>query len=806
MGLVRALACPYLNAGFLGRHTSESRPMPQFGMGQPVRRSEDRRFITGRGRYTDDIVLPRQAYAYILRSPHAHARIRKIDTAAAAKAPGVIGVVTGADLDRDGVGPIPCLTPIANRDGSEAKLPARKALTTDKVRHVGDSIAMVVAESLAEARDAAELIEVDYEVRPAVANTVGALDAKTPRVWDDLPSNLCFDWEVGRRKAVDAGFAKAKHRVLLKVVNNRLIVNSMEARVAIGDYQEGEERYHLYTSSQGSHSLRGVLAGAVFKVPEHRIHVVTPDVGGGFGMKLFVYPEHVLVLYAAKRFGRPVRWVGERGDAFVTDTHGRDNVTEAELALDENGKFLALRVDIVANMGAYLSLYSTFIPTGAGSAMHAGVYQTPAVVIRVQGVYTHTTPIDAYRGAGRPEAAYILERLVDHAAKQLKIDAAELRRRNFIKPEQMPFPTALDRTYDSGNFQRNMEDALKAADRAGFAKRRADALAKGKLRGFGFATYIEECGGGEGDMAELRFDSSGELTLLIGTQSSGQGHQTAYAQVVAEKLGVPFESIRMLQGDSDAVSFGRGTGGSRSLPIGGGAIARAAEKIIAKGRKIAAQKLEAAEADIEFADGVFSIAGTDRRVSITDVAKASFDSSQLPSGVDPGLDESAQFTPPASTFPNGCHVCEVEIDPDTGSVAVLRYLVVDDFGRVVNPLLLAGQVHGGIAQGVGQALLEACVYDAQSGQLVTGSFMDYCLPRADNLPAIEFDYNVELCTSNPLGIKGAGEAGAIGAPPAVINAVVDALSEYGIEHIDMPATPRRIWEAIRQARTPRAAE
>ena len=780
--------------------------MGQFGMGQPVRRSEDQRFITGRGRYTDDIALPRQTYGYILRSPHAHARIRKIDTAAAAKAPGVVGVITGADLDRDGVGPIPCLTPIVNRDGSEAKLPARKALTTDKVRHVGDSVAMVVAETLAQAKDAAELIEVDYEPLPAVADTEGALEASTPRVWDDLPSNLCFDWEVGKRKAVEAGFAKAKHRVALKVVNNRLIVNSMETRAALGDYDAGEERYHLYTSSQGSHTLRGVLAGPIFKMPEHRIRVVTPDVGGGFGMKLFVYPEHVLVLYAAKRFGRPVRWVGERADAFVTDTHGRDNVTEAELALDENGKFLALRVNIVANMGAYLSLFSTFIPTGAGSAMHAGVYQTPAVVVQVKGVYTHTTPIDAYRGAGRPEAAYIVERLVDHAATRLKLDPAELRRRNFIKPEQMPFPTALDRTYDSGNFQRNMEDALKAADRAGFAKRRADSRANGKLRGLGFATYIEECGGGEDEMAELRFDTSGEVTLLIGTQSSGQGHQTAYAQIVADKLGIPFESIRMMQGDSDVVSFGRGTGGSRSVPVGGGAIGLAAEKIVAKGRKIAAHKLEASEADIEFKDGVFSIAGTDRRMSMTEVAKAAFDSMSLPKEIDPGLDEAAHFAPPASTYPNGCHVCEVEIDPDTGITTIMRYVVVDDFGTVVNPLLLAGQVHGGIAQGVGQALLEGCVYDAQSGQLVTGSFMDYCMPRADNLPTIEFGYNVVPCTTNPLGIKGAGEAGAIGAPPAVINAIVDALGELGIEHVDMPATPQRLWETIRKARTARAAE
>ncbi len=780
--------------------------MVQFGMGQPVRRVEDQRFITGHGRYTDDMVLPRQTYAFVLRSPHAHATIRGIDTAAAAKAPGVVGVVVGADLDLDGIGAIPCVVPITNRDGTEAKLPRRKALTTDKVRHVGDSVAMVVAETLAQAKDAAELIQVDYEILPAVTESEAALGRGTPKVWDDLPGNLCFDWEVGNRAGVEAAFAKAKHKVSLKVVNNRLVVNSVEPRGAVGDYDTSEQRYHLYTSSQGSHTLRSVLSNEVLHVPEHRIHVVTPDVGGGFGMKLFLYPEHVLVLYAAKKFGRPVRWIGERSDAFLTDTHGRDNVTTADLALDDSGKFLALRVHIVANMGAYLSLYSTFIPTGAGAAMHAGVYQTPAVVVRTEGVFTHTTPIDAYRGAGRPEAAYILERLVTHAAGAMKLDPAEIRRRNFIKPEQMPFATSLDRTYDSGNFQKNMEDALKAADYQGFPARRAASRAKGKLRGFGFATYIEECGGGDDEMAEIRFDAGGNLTLLIGTQSSGQGHQTAYAQLLAEKLGVPFDTIRVHQGDSDVVGFGRGTGGSRSVPVGGAAIDLAARKIIDKGRKIAAHRLEAAEADIQFADGQFQIAGTDRRIGITEVAKAAFDPYSLPREIEPGLDESAHFMPAASTFPNGCHVCELEVDPDTGITTLLRYVVVDDFGKVVNPLLLAGQVHGGIAQGVGQALLEGCVYDEKSGQLVTGSFMDYCMPRAYDLPTIEFEFNVIPCTTNPLGIKGAGEAGAIGAPPAVINALVNALSELGIDNIDMPATPRRVWEAIQQARTVRAAE
>jgi aerobic carbon-monoxide dehydrogenase large subunit len=779
--------------------------MGQFGMGQSVRRLEDRRLVTGQGRYTDDISLARQSYAYVLRSPHAHARILRIDTAEAAAAPGVLAIFTAADLARDGVGTIPLLTPLPNRDGSACKTPPYPVLAADRVRHAGDAVALIVAETAAQAKDAGELVAVDYEPLPAAIGTAAALGPGQPLVWDDAPDNLHLDWEIGDKAATDAAFARAKHVVALRLGNNRLVANSMETRNAIGEWSAGEQRYTLYSSTQGSHVVRQIMAG-VLNVPENRIRVVTPDVGGGFGMKLFLYREFVLVLYAARKLGRPVKWASERTEAFLSDTQGRDNVTDAELALDADGRFLAIRVATVANMGAYLSNFSTFIPTLAGTQMLTGLYAMSAAHVGVKCVFTHTVPVDAYRGAGRPEAAFVVERLVDVAARRLGIPAAELRRRNFVKHEQMPYATALGLTYDSGDFVRNMDDALALADQRGFAARRATSRAQGRLRGFGFSTYIEQCGTGGDEMAELRFDPSGTVTLLIGTQSSGQGHHTAYAQFVADGLGIPLEQIRFHQGDTDTVSFGRGTGGSRSLPVGGNAVRGAIDKVIAKTRKIAAHKLEAAEADIEFTDGVFRIAGTDRTVDFTTIAKDAFEPANLPPGMESGLDESARYMHKASTFPNGCHVCEVEIDPDTGATRILRFVVVDDFGAVVNPLLLAGQVHGGVGQGVGQALLEDCVYDPESGQLVTGSLMDYCMPRADNMPAVEFTYNVVPCTTNPLGIKGAGEAGAIGAPPAVINAVVDALSEYGIEHVEMPATAERVWRAIAEAAPARAAE
>jgi aerobic carbon-monoxide dehydrogenase large subunit len=780
--------------------------MNQYGIGQPVRRVEDQRFLTGHGSYVDDLNLPRQAYAYMLRAPHAHARIRGIDTAAADAVPGVLAVLTGEDLARDGLGPIPCLSVLTNRDGSTAALPPRSAIARDRVRHVGDTVALVVADSVAAARDAAERVAIDYEPLAAVVDTAHALDPEQPLVWDTAPGNLAFDWELGDGAAVARAMAGAAHRIALELVNNRVIVNSMEPRGAIGEYDAGEDAYTLWSSTQGSHFLRNLLAESIFKVPENRIRVVTRDVGGGFGMKLFLYPEHILVLWAAKKLGRPIKWTPERADAFMTDTQGRDNVTRLELALDDELHVLALSSATIANMGAYLSNFAPEIPTASGGPMLSGVYRIPAIHVAVKGVFTHTVPVDAYRGAGRPEAAYALERLVDVAARRLRVPADELRRRNFVDPDAMPYTTPLGVTYDSGAFGRNMADALAAADLAGFPSRRSEALARGRRRGLGYAVYIEQSGFPPDEFAELRFDPSGTLTILMGTQSSGQGHQTAYAQLAAEQLGLPLDKIRVLQGDTGAVGFGRGTGGSRSLPVGGAALAHAADKLVAKGRRIAAHLFEVAEADVEFADGVFSVAGTDRRLDIGAVARAAFNPMQQPPGIEPGFAESGHFTPPSPTFPNGCHVCEVEVEPETGLVHILRYLVVDDFGTVVNPLLLKGQVQGGVGQGVGQAMLERCVYDAATGQLVTGSFSDYCLPRADDLPGIGFAFNVVPCRTNPLGIKGAGEAGAIGAPPAVVNAVVDALAPLGIEHLDMPLTPERIWRAIRAASEPDAAK
>jgi carbon-monoxide dehydrogenase large subunit len=773
--------------------------MTQFGIGQPVRRVEDRRFITGRGRYLDDIDRPRQVHAVFLRSPHAHAMIGAIDINAAAAVPGVVAVLTGADLAADGLGTVPCVSGVAG-----AVLPPRPAMVADRVRHVGDTVAMVIAESVAAARDAADLIAVDYQPLPAAVDTVGALAAGQPLVWDEARNNLCFDWEVGDGAAVARAASAAKHKVTLTLVNNRVIVSSMEPRGAIGEYDQGDDAYTLWSSTQGSHFVRNLLAEHVFHISENRIRVVTPDVGGGFGMKLFLYPEHVLVLWAAKRVGRAIKWVPDRADSFMTDTQGRDNVTKLDLALDENLKFLGLSVELTANMGAYLSNFAPEIPTFSGAVMHSGVYAIPAIHVAVKGVFTHTVPVDAYRGAGRPEAAYALERLVEFAARRLGVAPDELRRRNLVPAAAMPYATPLGLIYDSGDFVRNLDQALKSADIAGFPARRAAAKARGRYRGMGQAVYIEQSGFPPDEFAELRFDPSGTLTILMGSQSSGQGHQTAYAQLAAEKLGLDFDHIRVVQGDSAAIAFGRGTGGSRSIPVGGGALMHAADKLIAKGKRIAAHLLEAAEADISFAGAAFSIAGTDRNVTLEAVARAAFNPAQLPPDVEPGFAESGHFTPPAPTFPNGVHVCEVEIDPETGIVRIERYLVVDDFGVVINPLLLAGQVNGGIAQGVGQAMLERTVFDRENGQLVSGTLLDYALPRADDLPALEFAYNIVPCRTNPLGVKGAGEAGAIGSPPALINAIVDALGELGIDHIDMPATPEVVWRAIRDA-SPRLA-
>ena len=773
--------------------------MGQFGVGQPVRRKEDVRLLTGQGRFIDDVTMPNETFATIVRSPHAHARINGIDASAALAAPGVLAVLTGADLVADDIGGVPCLAPVASIDGSAMFAPPHPLLAHDRVRCVGDYVALVVAETRSQAKDAAELLVVDYEPLAAVVGTAQAGRDGAPQVWDEAPGNLVFHWGMGDKDAVDAAFAKAARVSTVDLVNQRIVVNSMEPRGAIGQYEADTEQYTLHVGSQNVHLALGTLSSAVLKIPAEKLRVVSPDVGGGFGMKVFVYPEHGLVLWAAKRVGRPVKWSSDRSEAFVSDTQGRDHVTHAEIAMDADGKFQAVKVSSTSNMGAYLSNFAPMIATVAGSHLLTGLYDFAAAYVDVRGVFSNTVWVDAYRGAGRPEASYIIERLVDTAARDLGMDPAELRRRNLVPSAKMPYTSAFGTTYDSGDFVANLEDALKLGGRDGFAARRTESESRGRLRGIGLNCYVEASAAMD-EAAEVIFEDDGTVTMLVGTLTNGQGHATSYSQVLVDALGIPFESINLVQGDTARIAKGGGTGGSRSMMVGGAALTHAAEQIIEKGTKIAAHMLEAAEADIEFADGTFSIVGTDRKLTIAEVAVAAKDAANLPDGVEPGLDTKADSGVSAGTYPNGCHICEVEVDPDTGVVEIARYSVVDDFGRVVNPLLLAGQVHGGIVQGAGQALMENCVYDAQSGQLVTGSFMDYTMPRADNFPAFDLDVNEVLCTTNPMGIKGAGEAGTVGALGATINALVDALSGLGIRHVEMPATPERVWRAIREAK------
>jgi aerobic carbon-monoxide dehydrogenase large subunit len=770
--------------------------MGQFGIGQAVRRVEDRRLLTGHGQYLADIELPRQLHAFFLRSPHAHAVLRHIDTTQASAAPGVELVGLGQDLLADGIGTLPCKAPVPNRDGSAMRVPPRSALAVDRVRHVGDSIAIVVAHSLSQAREAADLIQIEYDPLPAVTEASAALAPDAPQIWPEAPGNLGLDWELGDRRATEAALARAQHVTRLTLVNNRVVVNSMEPRGVVAVYDQGAERFTVWSSTQGSHALRDWLSQFILKVPAERVRVITPDVGGGFGMKGFLYPEQVAVVWAARRTGRPVKWIGERSDAFLSDTHGRDNVSDVELALDSDGRFLALRVETVANFGAYLSTYAPFIPTLAGNGMLAGLYSFKSLYSHVRCAYTNTVPVDAYRGAGRPEAAYLVERMVDAAAREMGLPPDEIRRRNFIAPDAMPYKTAAGATYDSGEFVALMEEAMRRADWAGANSRKEEARRRGKRRGIGMATYVEACGGGGEDMAELRIEATGDATLLVGSQSNGQGHATAYAQLAADRLGIPIERIRVHQGDTDRIPFGTGTGGSRALPVGGVAVLTATDKVVEKAKRIAAQMLEAAEADIELTGGRFTVAGTDRSLSFDQVAARAYQARRPDGGREFGLAESAAFLPKAMTYPNGCHIAEIELDPDTGWVDLTRYTIVDDFGVTINPLLLTGQIHGGTAQGIGQALFEHTVYDAATGQLLSGSLMDYQLPRALDLPDFSVSFRNVPCRTNPLGIKGAGEAGAIGAPPAVINALVDAMSEWGIRHIDMPATPQSIWDAL----------
>lgn len=791
------------------------------GIGASVRRREDQRFLTGRGTYTDDISRPNQTHAVMLRSPHAHARIRGIDTAEALKAPGVVAVLTGADMAADNVNGLPCGWLIHNKDGSPMKEPPHWPLARDRVRYVGDQVAVVIAETREQAKDAAELVQVDYEELPAVASLRAALAEGAPAVHDDVPGNLCFDWHLGDRAAVDAAFAQAAHVTTIDLVNQRLVPNAMEPRAAVGEYDAATGDYTLTTTSQNPHVIRLLMGAFVLGIPEHKLRVVAPDVGGGFGSKIFHYAEEAIVTWAARKIGRPVKWTAERAESFLTDAHGRDHLTHAELALDKDGHFLALRVATQANMGAYLSTFATSIPTYLYATLLAGQYKTPAIYAEVKAVFTTTAPVDAYRGAGRPEACYLIERLVEKAAAEMGIDKTEIRRRNFVPAESMPYQTPVALQYDTGDFAKNLDLALPAADYAGFAARKADSAKRGKLRGIGFANYIEACGiapsnvagalgarAGLYESAEVRFHPTGSVTVFTGSHSHGQGHETTFAQIVAERFGIPIENVEIVHGDTAKVPFGMGTYGSRSLAVGGSAIVKAMDKVERKARKIAAHLMEAAETDIEVKDGRFTVAGTDKSVGIGDIALSAYVPHNFPlDELEPGLDEQAFYDPKNFTYPNGCHVCEVEIDPDTGVVKVDRFLAVDDFGRVINPLIVEGQVHGGLVQGIGQALFEHCVYDEDSGQLLTGSYMDYCMPRADDVPSFQVSWHEDQpCTHNPLGVKGCGEAGTIGAAAAVMNAVVDALSEHGITHLDMPATPERVWRAIRSNRPAMAAE
>jgi carbon-monoxide dehydrogenase large subunit len=775
--------------------------MREFGIGQSLPRVEDDVLLRGLGRYTDDIVLPRQAHMFVLRSPHPAAHIRSIDVTAAVASPGILAVLSGRDAMNDGLGSLPSSVKRKRPDGRPNPEPPYPVLVVDQVRYVGDAVAVVIGETIAQARDAAEMIDVAYDPLPAVTATDAATKPGAPAVWADAPDNVCFLFEIGDKAAVELGFARAAHVIRLDFTITRVSANPMEPRNAIGLYDPTEGRYTLYAGMQGAHGFRTNLVQHVFKIPETRLRVVAPHCGGAFGMKQETLREPALVLWAARRVGRPVRWQSDRSEGLLSDYHARDNLSTAELALDRDGRFLALRVRTTANLGAYLAPNGLHSPTNNLGGL-AGTYTTPAIHAAVTGVFTHTAPTAPYRGAGRPEASYAIERVIDTAARQLGIDPAELRRRNMIPSAAMPFKTGLVFTYDSGEFEKNMDRVLAMAGWTGFAERRVRARAQGRLRGIGMASVIEIAGGPPAlplpEHAQVRFAADGSATVLLGVHSQGQGHETTFRQLAVDLLGLPPERVRIVQGDTDLVSHGFGTFGSRSISAGGAALTRAAEKIVDKARQIAAHVLETSARDIEFADGRFTVAGTDRTIGLDEVARISFDTSRLPRGFELGLDEGATISPAGPTFPNGCHVCEVEIDPETGVTRVVGYWVVDDVGRVVNPLIVKGQLHGGIAQGLGQALFETVVYERAGGQLLSGSFMDYAMPRADDVPAIATATNEVLTSSNPLGIKGAGEAGNVGSLPAVMNAVNDALAPLGIGPIDMPATPERVWRAIRR--------
>ena len=759
----------------------------KFGFGQALTRKEDDALLRGTGRYVADLAPQSALYAVMLRSPHAHARFSMSELARVRAMPGVRLVLTADEVAKLGPLPTPGVIP-----GADIKVPLYPILAKDVVRHVGDAIAFVVADTLEAAKDAAEAITVDWQPLPHVTGAMAALEPGAPLVWPDRPDNLAFETDMGDARATKAAFAQAARTVSLTVINQRLVTNYLDTRGVIAEYDG--ERYMLTLSSQGSHIIRDILCADVLKIPLDKMRVVTPDVGGGFGTKLFPYREYALAAVAAERLRRPVQWIGERTEHFLSDSHGRDNVSTARLALDDKGRFLALELDIVADMGAYLSCYAPYIPW-LGMGMATGVYDIPVAYVRLRGTYTNTVPVDAYRGAGRPEASYLIERLVDAAARDLDTAPDALRRKNMIKPKALPYRTPTGKVYDSGDFAGHMARAQELADWSGFAKRAAQAKRAGRLRGIGLATYIEACGANGPETATVRLERDGGVTVLIGSQSTGQGHATSYAQLVAERLDLPPERVRVVQGDTDQIASGAGTGGSSSIPVGGVSVDRASKTLAEQLKQLAADALEAAAGDMEIANGAVRIAGTDRAISFADLAAH-------PKARPEQLRAANEFGTELPTFPNGTHIAEVEIDPGTGATNIVQYIVVDDFGATLNPLLLAGQVHGGIVQGIGQALMEDTVYDAGSGQLLSASLMDYALPRAGDAPSFVFETRNVPCKNNPLGVKGAGEAGAIGSCPAVINAVIDALwRAYGIRHIDMPATPQRIWNAIRQAET-----
>ncbi|QHT70390.1 xanthine dehydrogenase family protein molybdopterin-binding subunit [Rhodocytophaga rosea] len=782
-------------------------------IGKSVKRVEDKRFITGRGKYTDDIILPLQTYASFVRSPYAHARILSVDIEAAKAMPGVLAIYTGADVaDINGV---PCGWLVNFKNGTPMKEPKHPLLVADKARHVGDAVAVVIAETQEKAKDAAQMVMVDYEELPAVVNAAEAVKPGMPSVHDIAPDNICYDWELGNPKAeVDEAMSKAAHITSLEFVNQRLVPNAIEPRSYNAQYDSTSERYTLYTSTQNPHLIRLLMCAFVLGIPEHKVKVVGPDVGGGFGSKIFHYTEEALLTWASKKLKRPVKWTAERTESFLTDAHGRDHITKAEMGFDKDGNILALRVNTYANMGAYLSTFSTCVPTYLHGTLLQGLYTTPKINVDVTAVFTHTTPVDAYRGAGRPEATYLLERLMDLAALEMNIDPAELRLKNFIPPfdgvTQPGYQTQVALQYDSGNYHGVLEKGLAMLGYKDFRKQQKEAAKNGKLLGVGFSTYIEACGiapsavvgslgarAGLYEVGQVRVQPTGKVSVFTGAHSHGQGHETTFAQVVADKLGIPMEDVEIIHGDTESVAFGMGTYGSRSLAVGGSAIVKSIDKIVEKGKKIAAHKLEANADDMEFANGKFTVKGTDKSLSFGDIALTAYVPHIYPKDLEPGLDFSSFYDPTNFTYPFGCHIAVVEVDKETGKVTLKRFIAVDDVGNVINPMIVEGQIHGGVAQGVGQALYEGAEYD-NNGQLTNASYMDYCMPRADDLPMFETATQVTPCPHNPLGVKGAGEAGAIGSTPAVVNAVIDALWSGGhkVKDIRMPLKSERVWRAM----------